>query len=354
MDRYILEIPQSFLDAMAKGPVQPPPASVAPNAFDDKVGSNQHYIPQQYIKKFLPDGRSELYRLDKEERQFPRIRLKTPRKLCSAAGFYDVPAGYGGTFSAMLDHIQASSEILLSEVYGQLAPWLDHAPARIEISAELRQRIALLLASLHLRTPGARALVKRVACQFKVLREAGALDDLVETFMYKMLGPAGSAAHQLLRRMGVSADSVAWSDAQLDTLAHGWLMTHHELVFQMARQLEESEWTLLFCPPDSGFVSSDNPVVHQGAGWGEPNALWAWPINPRYCLGGRFGPKVLNGGSGTAAVPVELASSAQVDALNELHLSKATRFVFGSAATHLEAAIHYTGAAGLDTLFSNR
>lgn len=328
--KFVFEVPPAYREAMGNRTSCAVPIGLPPDVFDSNVGTNQHYVPQLYIRKFLATKSSLIWRLDKLHNS-NKILSKPPRRICSEAGYYDFPIGYGKILTSLLDHLHKNAEERLSALYECLMPVIEAAKSAVEIQDGVKLRLSLAMVQLHIRAPGGRSLVEPIYRSFKAEYLAGKVNFLIQCFFYKLIGHAGIDFFNWSREMGAFHDNVEWTDTQLKTLAHGFLMVNPDLIYHMANQLEQCAWTILKCPPGDEFLGSDRPVLQQGVHWGAANTIWAWPINNKYCLAGRFlsnnGPVTAN----TTECIVRVATCAEVAWLNALRIEKATRFVFASS-----------------------
>lgn len=239
-----------------------------------------HFIPKRYLEGFCRDGFLSVY--DREKGEY---RRQTPKNTALQTHYYSLEDEHGNK--------DATIETVLAQVEGQAWPIIDKVGERKSLSVGDRQDLALFLALLKFRVPDYE-------------KALGEMNDKLFKAVNRMMFHSETATRNLLEGMekdqgleGYSdmakevTEFVAQEDYSLGTTQQERLQTMLQLGLEVARHLEGTDWIFMHAPPNTAFVTSDNPFIllapdnhdpERGFGLLTPGAKKVVPLTAQTCL----------------------------------------------------------------------
>lgn len=248
------------------------------------TSKRHHYVPQFYLRYFLPSGSATFWVYDKDGGP---ARAQTPANTAAEGRLYSIDTPGGGSDDSL--------ERLFARVESVAKPILDRwqcAGARPELPEV--EEIAQFLGLMHCRVPRTIEQVKElgIACSLSALddlrKNPGQLLKIVESWE----GPREPPSVE-----GLQATLQAFLDAPEE---HSRLELNRKYALEMSllsaravvEQLLSMNWCLCDAPSDAFFLTGDSPVnifvkgggADFGTGLESPHIEVAFPISPTICL----------------------------------------------------------------------
>jgi len=267
----------------------------------EQLTQSNHYVPQSYLRRWANrDSMLWASRLLVPDARMPLWKQATTRGLAKHQNLYTrIIAG------------KTSDEIerwLNEEFETPAQASIDKVVSNSRLISEDWQKIIRFVAAQDVRTP-ARLIesIKRWDSTLQTLIDE-VLEDAVKEFTQaKRLGVVvNTTSHPHSSYFPIKVSKELNPDEQCGTLkvetvaGRGlWLFSLRHLLTATLRVLLTHKWTILLCPKDLSFITSDDPVVKLNyhapesydfkGGWGSKGTEIFMPLSPRHLLYARVG-----------------------------------------------------------------
>lgn len=243
------------------------------------VPKRHHILPEFYLEGFCLEGTLWLY-----DRELDEYREQTPRNTTVQAHYY--------SFRDESGELVTGIESALAEIEGQASPIVEKLSARVPLDWKERQILSIFLALLRVRTT-----------DFE--KEIGELTDTMYKEVNKIVFGTEETTEAILAEieseigetLQISPEEImevvreGRYEVQTERLHSLGLM--FPLAEDLAKELFMMDWLMVFSPPVSSFITTDNPftvvpplnrVPHRGVGISTPGAQKQIPLSQDVCL----------------------------------------------------------------------
>jgi Protein of unknown function (DUF4238) len=289
-----------------------------------------HYVPVFYQRGFSdPDGL--LWRYDRNSGEYKQL---PPKVNCREEDLYAVQRSDGTWDRRIETDVLRHIDEAAAKVIRNLTT--DSKPNRMEI-----RHLVAFIGLQHTRLP---SFGKAVA---KIVETEG---DQWLRMQFRTRERAEQAFARYERKTGkkLASNAAYMVEAVLNKRikAHSkkgnFIRSMFDIANSLGLWLEESEWTILVAPSQSGFVVCDHPFTIlppkgstlEGVGWGVPGSTCYFPLNHRLCL------EAHHGDYGFRFTQVD---SRHVRRINLNVAANSDRFVMASNLDHLRAVVKKSG-----------
>jgi hypothetical protein len=238
-----------------------------------------HILPEFYLDGFCTEGTLWLY-----DRELAEYRRQTPKNTTVQTHYY--------SFTDESGDLETGLESALAEVEGRTKPIIDQLSSRTPIDWSDRQILSIFLALMRVRTTDFEKEVGELTDTMykEVNKIAFATKEWTEAILAEIEAETGKA-------MSISPEEIMEVAREGKYEVHTQRLHSLGLMFPIAEDIAKSlflmDWLVVFSPPDSSFVTTDNPfnVVppavrdpRRGVGISTPGAQKQIPLRENLCL----------------------------------------------------------------------
>ena len=243
------------------------------------VPKRHHILPEFYLDGFCSEGMLWLY-----DRELDEYRRQTPRNTAVQTHYY--------SFTDESGDLETGLESALAEIEGQTRPIIDQLSSRVPIEWKERQILSIFLALMRVRTTDFEKEIGELTDTMykEVNKIAFATEESTEAILAEIESETGEA-------MSISPEEimevVREGRYEVETQRLHSLGLMFPIAEDLAKELFLMDWLVVFSPPDSSFITTDNPftvvpplkrVPHRGVGISTPGAQKQIPLRQDLCL----------------------------------------------------------------------
>ncbi|MCH8094102.1 MAG: DUF4238 domain-containing protein [Chloroflexi bacterium] len=293
------------------------------------IPKRHHTLAQFYLNGFCLDGKLWLY-----DRELDEYRQQTPRNTTVQSHYYSFRDESGERITGI--------ESALAQIEGQASQIIEKLGARTPIDIEDRQIFSLFVALMRVRTTDFQKEVGELTDMMykEVNKIAFATKETTEAILAEIEAETGESIQ-------IAPEEIMQvvKDGQYEVLTERLhsLGLMFPLAEDIAKELFQMDWIVAFAPPDSSFITTDNPFTivppiehdrQRGAGILTPGTQKQVPLSQSACL------VILDKGGRGSFLDLD---KSQVRQINRNAATNCDRFVIARDESLLRSIVRVTG-----------